>query len=65
MKKLRAIISKGPEDFGAWIENLPGVYGAGETVAEAKENLEAGLALYIKHNKVPAWLRNGTYEIIY
>ena len=65
MKKLRAIISIGPEDFGAWIENLPGVYGAGETVAEAKKNLEEGLVLYIKHNEVPAWLKNGQYKFIH
>jgi hypothetical protein len=36
MKTLRAILSKGPDDFGAWLENFEGVYGAGATVAEAK-----------------------------
>ena len=65
MKKLRAIVSKGPDDFGAWIENLPGAYGAGKNVAEAKANLEKGLALYIKHNEVAAWLKNGEYEVIH
>lgn len=35
MTKLRAILSEGADYFGAWIENLSGVYGA-ETVAEAK-----------------------------
>lgn len=27
MKTLRAILSKGKDDFGAWFENLEGVYG--------------------------------------
>jgi predicted RNase H-like HicB family nuclease len=65
MRKLRAIISKGPEDYGAWIEKFPGVYGAGETVAEAKKNLKEGLKLYVKHNEVSDWLRNKEYVVIY
>ena len=65
MRKLRAIISKGPEDYGAWFENFPGAYGAGETVAEAKKNLKEGLRLYIKHNEVSDWLKNKEYEVIF
>lgn len=66
MKTLRAIFSKGPEDFGAWFEGLEGVYGAGTTVAEAKKNLEDGLGLYVKHNRtIPAWLKNKSYKIVY
>lgn len=66
MRILRAILSKGPDDFGAWFENLEGIYGAGETVAEAKKNLLEGLALYVKNNKsVPAWVKDGSYKIIY
>ena len=64
MKKLRATISKGPEDFGAWIENLPGVYGAGETVAEVRENLAAG-RIILNTMKSTAWLKNGMYKLIY
>lgn len=66
MKTLKAILSKGPEDFGAWFENLNGVYGAGATVAEAKKNLMDGLALYAKHNQAaPAWIKNKAYKIVY
>ncbi len=66
MKTLKAILSKGSDDFGAWFENLEGVYGAGTTVAEAKKNLIDGLALYVKHNQdAPAWLKNENYKIIY
>jgi predicted RNase H-like HicB family nuclease len=65
MKTLRAILSKGPEDFGAWFENMEGVYGAGETVAEAKKNLMDGLALYAKHNNAPVWIKNKSYKIVY
>jgi predicted RNase H-like HicB family nuclease len=66
MKILKAILSKGPDDFGAWFENMDGVYGAGDTVAEAKKNLLDGLALYAKHNATaPAWIKNKAYRIVY
>ena len=66
MKRLKAILSKGPDDFGAWFENIEGVYGAGATVAEAKKNLMNGLALYAKHNQdAPAWIENKAYQVIY
>lgn len=65
MRKLRAIISKGQDDYGAWFENFPGAYGAGETVAEAKKSLNEGLRLYVKYNDVPDWLKNKDYVIIH
>lgn len=65
MRKLKAIISKGPEDYGTWIEKLPGVYGAGETVTEVKKSLREGLKLYVKYNEVAEWLKNKNYELIY
>jgi predicted RNase H-like HicB family nuclease len=65
MRKLRAIISKGPEDYDAWIENFPGVYGVGENVADVKKNLMEGLKLYVKYNNVADWLKNKDYVMIY
>jgi predicted RNase H-like HicB family nuclease len=66
MKTVRAILSKGSDDFGAWLEDLDGVYGAGDTPGEALESLKKSMALYVKHNTdAPAWLKNGTYRIRY
>lgn len=66
MKTLKAILSKGPDDFGAWFENVEGVYGAGTTVAEAKKNLLDGLELYAKYNQgAPAWMKDKTFKIVY
>ena len=66
MKAVRAILSKGPDDFGAWLEDLEGVYGAGDTPGEAIDSLKESMALYVKHNKdAPAWLKNGSYRIRY
>ncbi|MEI9920866.1 MAG: hypothetical protein WDO14_19040 [Bacteroidota bacterium] len=66
MKTLKAILSKGPDDFGAWFEDLAGVYGADETVAEAKKNLMDGLAIYLKYKRTaPSWLKTESYTVIY
>jgi predicted RNase H-like HicB family nuclease len=66
MKTVRVILSKGPDDFGAWLEDLEGVYGAGDTPSEAIDSLRESMALYLKHNNdAPAWLKNGSYRIRY
>lgn len=63
MEKLKVTICKGNEGFGAWIENLPGVYGQGDTVEEAKSSLKEGLELYKKYNKeLPAILKRESNE---
>lgn len=36
MGKLKVTIEKGPDLFGAWADNVPGIYGEGETVQETK-----------------------------
>lgn len=65
-KTVRAILLKGPDDFGAWLEDLKGVYGAGETPGAALASLKESMALYVKHNAdAPAWLKNGTYTLKY
>lgn len=46
MGKLKVTIEKGPDLFGAWADNVPGIYGEGETVQETKENLLTSIELY-------------------
>lgn len=65
MEKLIVTIVRGNENYGAWIENIPGIYGQGDTVAEAKKNLQEGLDLYIKYNKDIPEVLNGEYEFEY
>jgi predicted RNase H-like HicB family nuclease len=63
MEKLIVTICKGDEGYGAWVENLPGVYGEGDTVETTKQSIINGLNLYIKHNKnLPALLQH-EYEM--
>lgn len=66
MKTVRAILSKGPDDYGAWLEDLQGVYGAGDTPKAALENLKESMEIYALHNgDAPGWLRKGTYTMRY
>jgi predicted RNase H-like HicB family nuclease len=65
MKNLFVKIARGNENYGAWIDNLPGVYGQGDTVEEAKTSLEESLTLYVRHNaELPDVIR-GEYQLEY
>jgi len=65
MNKLIITISKGKQTYGAWIDGLPGVYGQGDTVDEAKKELISGLELYLKYNEEIPDALNGEYEFEY
>jgi len=65
MKKIIVTIVKGNENYGAWIDAIPGVYGQGDTVEEAKKEIEAGLKLYIKHNNEIPEILMGEYVMEY
>jgi Uncharacterised protein family (UPF0150). len=59
-------IGASADHFGAFATNCPGVYGAGKTVKEAKENVLEGLKLLIEESKdnLPEILK-GDYVIEY
>jgi predicted RNase H-like HicB family nuclease len=63
--KLIVMIARDINGYGAWIENCQGIYGEGNTVHEAKENLLDGLRLFIEHNKELPKVLHGDYEIEY
>jgi len=66
METLKIIIKKSSDYYDAYAENCDGVYGAGNTVEEAKQNVIEGLQLFIKYNKdkLPKILQ-GEYTIEY
>lgn len=67
MKKLKIIIERGKDQFGAWADNAEGIYGAGGTVEEAKSAILEAIRLTREHNtpeNIPAILR-GEYEILW
>ena len=66
METLKIIIEKSSDYYDAYAENCDGIYGAGSTVEEAKQNVMDGLHLLIKHNNgtLPEILQ-GEYNIEY
>ncbi len=67
MKTLKIVIERSADYFDAYAENCEGVYGAGSTVAEAKNNVLYGINL-LKENtdsqELPEILK-GDYTIQY
>ena len=69
MKQIHVIIEMGKEGYGVWFEELPHVFGFGDTVEAAKTDAKAALEGYVvalnKCNKpIPEILQN-EYELIY
>jgi len=63
MKTVIIKIEKGTDQYGAWVEGIPGIYGAGDTVNEAKENILEAIALYEKYNEEMPKDLKGNYNI--
>jgi len=67
MEKIIIIVGASSNHFGAYAENCDGIFGGGNTVAEAKANALEGLRLFVESRDkkdLPAILQ-GEYEIEY
>ncbi len=65
MKQIKVTIERGKDDYGAFIDGIPGIYGAGATPREAMQSVRDAIALYKKYNtKIPAALK-GKYELVH
>lgn len=65
MKKIVVTLEKGKDHYGAFIESIPGIWGAGDTPRETMQSIVEAIALYKEHNtKIPAALK-GDYELVY
>lgn len=66
-KKVKIVIERTDDSYSSYAENVPGVYGQGDTVDEAKKSALAGITLLKKYNQsenIPAILK-GKYEIVF
>ncbi|GGC40839.1 hypothetical protein GCM10011386_36080 [Parapedobacter defluvii] len=67
MKTLKIIIERSADMFSAYAENVPGIYGGGDTVEDAKQSILESVALLKEYNTsddIPALLK-GDYNIVY
>ncbi|MDE3142576.1 MAG: type II toxin-antitoxin system HicB family antitoxin [Bacteroidota bacterium] len=65
MKTVKIIIERSKDMFSAYAENIEGIYGGGDTVAEAKKSILDAIELYKKYNSNIPSLIKGKYEIVY
>ncbi|MDR2359076.1 MAG: DNA-binding protein [Prevotellaceae bacterium] len=65
MKKLKIIIEKSFDYYDAYAENYEGIYGAGATAEDAKNDILKCLQLYISRAKDLPDILKGQYEIEY
>ncbi len=66
-KKIKIIIERSIDSYSSYAENVPGIYGHGDTVEEAKQSALDAILLLKKYNKeknIPAVLK-GEYEVVF
>jgi predicted RNase H-like HicB family nuclease len=59
-----AVFEKVPEGYIGYVEELPGANTQGETLEEARANLEEAVELVLEANRVLAEERLGTRKVI-
>jgi predicted RNase H-like HicB family nuclease len=56
-------IEKGIDQYGAWVEGIPGIYGAGDTVKDVKKNILEAIEMYERYNTAMPKGLDGDYNI--
>jgi predicted RNase H-like HicB family nuclease len=67
MKTITIIVERSEDFFGAYAENVEGIYGGGNTIEEVKQSILEAIELLKEYNKdenVPSILK-GEYELVY
>ena len=66
MQTIQIVIEKSADSYGAYAENVPGIYGAGNTVKECKESILDAIKTVktFDSDQIPEALK-GEYTIAY
>ncbi len=67
MNQVKIIIERSKDHYGAYAENVEGIYGGGDTPEEAKKSILEAIVLLKKYNKqknIPAILKSD-YEFVF
>lgn len=65
MKTIKIVIERSKDHYNAYAQDVKGIYGAGDTVAEAKESILDSIRLLKKYNEeknIPKILK-GEYQL--
>ena len=63
MGKLTIIIERGKDQYAAWADTVPGIYAAGDTIDEVKNDVLNAIRIYKKNNSNIAEELKGDVEI--
>jgi len=65
MKTINIVVEKSIDYYDAYAENCEGIYGAGETAEQAKENALEGLRLFVESRPVESLpkILQGEYQV--
>lgn len=66
MNKIKIIIEKSTDSYGAYAENVTGIYGAGDTADECKQSILDAIETVktFEDSQIPEILK-GEYELIF
>jgi predicted RNase H-like HicB family nuclease len=64
MKQIKIIIEKSSDSFGAYSENVSGIYGAGDTAEECKQSVLDAIETLKELDCCPNELK-GEYQLMY
>ncbi len=66
MKEIKIVIEKSSDSYGAYSENVSGIYGAGDTVKECKQSILDAIETIktFDEDQIPEILK-GEYKIVY
>jgi len=67
MKPIKVIIEKTKNMYSSYAENVPGIYGGGNTVEEAKNSILDAIRLLKEHNdkkKHPGHIKEKIYHCL-
>lgn len=66
MKKIKIVIGRSKDHFGAYAENVPKIYGGGDTIEEAKQSIFECIDIVksFDDKDIPAALK-GEYELVW
>nr|WP_315245125.1 type II toxin-antitoxin system HicB family antitoxin [uncultured Flavobacterium sp.] len=64
MKEIKIIIEKSSDSFGAYSENVPGIFGAGDTAEECKLSILDAIETLKELESCPEELK-GEYSLVY
>ena len=68
MEKIIIVVEASKDSFGAYAENVSGIYGAGATIKECKDSILEAIEIYKEPDMIdsaPEILKKGGYEIEY